>query len=68
MLSLSKHARLPPSLLRSFGGLILSPDEALAQAGRRAKRANDFSAVSAHPLRTLCGLCVKPSCCHVTHD
>ena len=51
MLSLSKHARLPPSLLRSFGGLALSPAEAVAKAGRRAKPPIGSSASTAKPLR-----------------
>jgi len=46
-------ARFPPSLFHSFGGLVLSPAEALAKAGRHAARANNFSAASAQPLRPL---------------
>ena len=38
-------ARLPPSLLRSFGGLMLSPAVALAKAGR----AQRFSSVLSVP-------------------
>jgi hypothetical protein len=45
---------LPPSLLRSFGGLQLSPAEASAKA-LRAERAMSFL----RPPRNLDGLCVK---------
>src|SRR5204863_3916271 len=34
--TVSTGAHLPPSLLRSFGGLVFSPAEALAKAGWRA--------------------------------
>jgi len=42
---------LPPSLLRSFGGLTLLPAEDLAKAGR--------APYILHPLRCLCDLCVQ---------
>src|SRR5437667_11744183 len=50
-------ARLPPSLLSSFGGLALSPAEALAKASRRAERA---PTIPLRPLCCLCDLCAKP--------